>query len=270
MTRSFSSLTGTAETTDRPREPLNVSVKDFPAAAREKGPTTRLPICRGSLWVRVTPSSVYTLMPSTPAIFRAACALGCRMALGSGLRRAATMPGDSANVPAAASVRCRASSMASLRACTTSATTAAATRSTTTTSWRRNTSPATLRALRREDSRWGLRTLPAQAWPCSCCSWRSSERGPREPAEARFAEPGSTRRRCPRKTLIIHLLTSPPRRQRGAAPAPRRVQVIPHLFHPIEEGAAVSAPAGGGPRGDRMPVTRSAGPEQGPDPDPGS
>ncbi len=109
-------------------------------------------------------------MPSTPAIFRAAWALGCSSALGLGLRRAATMPGDSANVPAAASVRCRASSMASLRACTTSATTAAATSSTTTTSWRRNTSPATLRALNSEDSRCGRRTLLAQGWAGSCCS----------------------------------------------------------------------------------------------------
>ncbi len=58
MTRPWGSLTGTAETTDCPRDPSNVSVKDFPAAAREKGPTTRLPICRGSLWVMVSPSSV--------------------------------------------------------------------------------------------------------------------------------------------------------------------------------------------------------------------
>lgn len=72
MTLPSSSLTGTTETTDCPRDPANVSVKDVPAAALEKGPTTRLPICRRSLWARVTPSSVYTLMPSTPAIFAAA------------------------------------------------------------------------------------------------------------------------------------------------------------------------------------------------------
>ncbi len=167
MTEPSASVTGTTETTDGPRELLNVSVKDLPAAALAKGPMTCFPICFGSLWVTVIPSSVYTLMPSTPAIFRAASALGCSTALGWGLRRAATMPGDFANVPAAASVRFRASSMPSRRACTTRATTAAATRTTTTASCRRNTSPATLRTLSREDRRSGRRALPSGGRVCS-------------------------------------------------------------------------------------------------------
>ncbi len=139
------SLTGAAEITERPSAPLNVLVNGLPSAAPAYGPMTCLPSCVVSLWVRVTPSSRYTMMASTPEAVRAASASGWSVAVGSVLSRAARSPGACAKDSAAASVRCRASAMVSCRVCTTRATTAAATRNSTSTSWRRKTSRAKLR-----------------------------------------------------------------------------------------------------------------------------
>lgn len=139
------SLTGAAETTERPRAPSKVLVKGLPRAASAYGPMTCLPICRGSLWVRVIPSSLYTMSASTPEAFRASSASGWSFAVGLSLFSASWRPQECAKDSAAASVRCRASVMVSRWAWTTMATIAAATSSTTSTSWRRKTSWATLR-----------------------------------------------------------------------------------------------------------------------------
>ncbi len=105
---------------------------------------TCLPIWLGSLWVRVTPSSVYTMMASTPAAFRPP-RHPVAAPVGSGLFRASTIPGACAKVCAVASVLCSASAMLSRRAWITRATSAAATSSATTSNCRRKTWPARLR-----------------------------------------------------------------------------------------------------------------------------
>lgn len=78
------------------------------------------------------PSVFSTTTKSTPVWIRTDCAFGWRMAVGSGLCSAATMPGEFAKVCATATERFLASSTLSRLDCTTSATTAAATSSSTT------------------------------------------------------------------------------------------------------------------------------------------
>lgn len=70
-------------------------------------------------------------MKSTLDVLRAASALGWRIAVGSALRRAATVPGALAKVSATATDRLRASCVLSCRTWRTCATTAATTSSST-------------------------------------------------------------------------------------------------------------------------------------------